>query len=147
VRTSRANFNFWVYHPFNTQHPFVRLMPYDICSTELQELDVSPVASNLTYVDISRWVWSLSLVSLLLSGQTHIVTWSFLSCVISCVCSLSYRNCMTSLPDWLSDSKKLEVLDVSHNNISELPPWWVSEWNCSGLCVQPHFSHSWTPDD
>ncbi|KAG1933639.1 PH domain leucine-rich repeat-containing protein phosphatase [Pimephales promelas] len=60
-------------------------------NNELQELDVSPVASNLTYVDISR-------------------------------------NCMTSLPDWLSDSKKLEVLDISHNNIAELPPWLL----CSG---------------
>ncbi|KAK7162522.1 hypothetical protein R3I93_006748 [Phoxinus phoxinus] len=60
-------------------------------NNELQELDVSPAASNLTYVDISR-------------------------------------NCMTSLPDWLSDSRKLEVLDVSHNNIAELPPWLL----CSG---------------
>ncbi len=36
---------------------------------------------------------------------------------------LSRRNCMKALPDWLSDSKKLEVLDVSHNHITELPPW------------------------
>uniref|UniRef100_A0A672M8N8 PH domain and leucine rich repeat protein phosphatase 1 n=1 Tax=Sinocyclocheilus grahami TaxID=75366 RepID=A0A672M8N8_SINGR len=28
-----------------------------------------------------------------------------------------------ALPDWLSDSRKLEVLDVSHNHIAELPPW------------------------
>ncbi|XP_016355561.1 PH domain leucine-rich repeat-containing protein phosphatase 1-like [Sinocyclocheilus anshuiensis] len=33
------------------------------------------------------------------------------------------RNCMKALPDWLSDSRKLEVLDVSHNHITELPPW------------------------
>ncbi|XP_016113211.1 PH domain leucine-rich repeat-containing protein phosphatase 1-like [Sinocyclocheilus grahami] len=33
------------------------------------------------------------------------------------------RNCMKALPDWLSDSRKLEVLDVSHNHIAELPPW------------------------
>ncbi|KAA0718488.1 PH domain leucine-rich repeat protein phosphatase 1 [Triplophysa tibetana] len=60
-------------------------------NNELEVLDVSPVASNLTYMDISR-------------------------------------NCMKSLPDWLSESKKLEVLDVSHNNITELPSWLF----CSG---------------
>lgn len=31
------------------------------------------------------------------------------------------RNLMESLPDWLCEAKKLEVLDVSHNLISELP--------------------------
>ncbi|KAK2901484.1 hypothetical protein QQF64_014301 [Cirrhinus molitorella] len=60
-------------------------------NNELQELDVSPAASNLTYVDVSR-------------------------------------NCMKALPDWLSDSRKLEVLDVSHNHVAELPPWLL----CSG---------------
>lgn len=57
----------------------------------LQELDVSPVASNLAHMDISR-------------------------------------NCMKSLPNWLSESRKLEVLDVSHNHINELPSWLF----CSG---------------
>ncbi|XP_051553414.1 PH domain leucine-rich repeat-containing protein phosphatase 1-like [Myxocyprinus asiaticus] len=60
-------------------------------SNELQEVEVNPVASNLTYMDISR-------------------------------------NCMKILPDWLSDSRKLEVLDVSHNHITELPAWLL----CSG---------------
>ncbi|XP_051557049.1 PH domain leucine-rich repeat-containing protein phosphatase 1-like [Myxocyprinus asiaticus] len=55
-------------------------------NNELQELEVNPVASNLTYMDISR-------------------------------------NYMKALPDWLSDSRKLEVLDVSHNHITELPAW------------------------
>lgn len=31
------------------------------------------------------------------------------------------RNHMESLPDWLCEAKKLEVLDVSHNLITELP--------------------------
>lgn len=31
------------------------------------------------------------------------------------------RNHMESLPDWLWEAKKLEVLDVSHNLITELP--------------------------
>lgn len=35
----------------------------------------------------------------------------------------SCRNNMESLPDWLCEAKKLEVLDVSHNLIAELPPW------------------------
>ncbi|XP_067109223.1 PH domain leucine-rich repeat-containing protein phosphatase 1 [Osmerus mordax] len=51
---------------------------------DLRELNVSPVPSNLTYMDIS---W----------------------------------NCMEVLPDWLCESKKLEVLDVSHNLITQLP--------------------------
>nr|XP_055057096.1 PH domain leucine-rich repeat-containing protein phosphatase 1 [Misgurnus anguillicaudatus] len=58
-------------------------------NNELHEFDVSPAASNLTYMDLSR-------------------------------------NCLTSLPDWLSESRKLEVLDVSHNHITELPPWLLS---------------------
>lgn len=33
----------------------------------------------------------------------------------------SCRNHMESLPDWLVEAKKLEVLDVSHNLITELP--------------------------
>ncbi|KAG5849870.1 hypothetical protein ANANG_G00076280 [Anguilla anguilla] len=31
------------------------------------------------------------------------------------------RNRLESLPDWVCESKKLEVLDVSHNHICELP--------------------------
>ncbi|KAM4604845.1 PH domain leucine-rich repeat protein phosphatase 1 [Polymixia lowei] len=53
-------------------------------NNELGQLDVCPVPSNLSYMDISR-------------------------------------NRMESLPDWLCESKKLEVLDVSHNLITELP--------------------------
>lgn len=41
-------------------------------------------------------------------------------------CFPSCRNHMESLPDWLCEAKKLEVLDVSHNIIAELPPWWVT---------------------
>ncbi|KAG8442479.1 hypothetical protein GDO86_011320 [Hymenochirus boettgeri] len=29
------------------------------------------------------------------------------------------RNCLSSLPEWVSESKSLEVLDVSHNHLSE----------------------------
>uniref|UniRef100_A0A8C4ZQ92 PH domain and leucine rich repeat protein phosphatase 1 n=1 Tax=Gadus morhua TaxID=8049 RepID=A0A8C4ZQ92_GADMO len=53
-------------------------------SNELQQLDITPVPSNLTFMDISR-------------------------------------NRLEVLPDWLCESKKLEVLDVSHNLITELP--------------------------
>ncbi|XP_011485210.1 PH domain leucine-rich repeat-containing protein phosphatase 1 [Oryzias latipes] len=53
-------------------------------NNELRQLDVSPVPSNLSYMDVSR-------------------------------------NNLESLPDWLVDSKRLEVLDVSHNLVTELP--------------------------
>ncbi|CAL8279523.1 unnamed protein product [Lota lota] len=53
-------------------------------SNELQQLDITPVPSNLSFMDISR-------------------------------------NRLEVLPDWLCESKKLEVLDVSHNLITELP--------------------------
>ncbi|KAG7275147.1 hypothetical protein CRUP_015801 [Coryphaenoides rupestris] len=51
---------------------------------ELQQLDINPVPSSLSYMDVSR-------------------------------------NRLEALPDWLCESKKLEVLDVSHNLITELP--------------------------
>ncbi|XP_036374941.1 PH domain leucine-rich repeat-containing protein phosphatase 1 [Megalops cyprinoides] len=53
-------------------------------SNELCQLEVSPVPSNLTYIDVSR-------------------------------------NRLESVPEWLSESRQLEVLDISHNRISELP--------------------------
>ncbi|KAM6948577.1 PH domain leucine-rich repeat protein phosphatase 1 [Aplochiton taeniatus] len=55
-----------------------------VSNNELRELCVTPVPSNLTYMDISR-------------------------------------NRMEALPDWLCESRKLEVLDVSHNLLTELP--------------------------
>lgn len=33
----------------------------------------------------------------------------------------SSRNNLESLPDWLVEAKRLEVLDVSHNLVTELP--------------------------
>ncbi|KAJ8336823.1 hypothetical protein SKAU_G00380430 [Synaphobranchus kaupii] len=53
-------------------------------ANKLCQLEVSPVPSNLTCMDVSR-------------------------------------NRLESLPDWLCESKQLEVLDVSHNRICELP--------------------------
>lgn len=35
--------------------------------------------------------------------------------------SLLNRNLLEYLPDWVCDSRKIEVLDVSHNLLSELP--------------------------
>lgn len=45
----------------------------------------------------------------------------------------SCRNCMESLPDWLCEAKKLEVLDVSHNLITELPARSVCP-TCTKVC-------------
>nr|XP_033785214.1 PH domain leucine-rich repeat-containing protein phosphatase 1 isoform X1 [Geotrypetes seraphini] len=53
-------------------------------TNELVHLEISPVPSFLTFMDISR-------------------------------------NRLENLPDWICDSKKLEVLDVGHNQICELP--------------------------
>ncbi|KPP65123.1 hypothetical protein Z043_116481 [Scleropages formosus] len=53
-------------------------------SNEICQLEICPMPSNLTYMDVSR-------------------------------------NRLESLPEWLCDSKKLEVLDVNHNQLSQLP--------------------------
>ncbi|MEE6465238.1 hypothetical protein FKM82_006504 [Ascaphus truei] len=53
-------------------------------SNELTHLDVYPVPTHLTFMDVSR-------------------------------------NRLDGLPEWVSESKSLEVLDVSHNYLRELP--------------------------
>ncbi|XP_065788936.1 PH domain leucine-rich repeat-containing protein phosphatase 1 isoform X2 [Muntiacus reevesi] len=53
-------------------------------SNELVQLDVCPVPSYLSYMDVSR-------------------------------------NCLENVPEWVCESRKLEVLDVGHNQICELP--------------------------
>ncbi|XP_041103927.1 PH domain leucine-rich repeat protein phosphatase 1-like [Polyodon spathula] len=55
-----------------------------ISSNVLSQLEVYPVPSYLTYMDVSR-------------------------------------NHLESLPEWVCESKKLEVLDIGHNQICELP--------------------------
>lgn len=91
----------------NPQHPTARLMLYDICFTELQELDMSPVASNLTYVDISRLLWLLSLASLSLSDVESLkpISWhEVLSCASSavCVCFLTGTVWSLCLIGWVT---------------------------------------------
>lgn len=41
-----------------------------------------------------------------------------------------HRNHLESLPEWVCDSRKLEVLDVGHNRIRELPARWVLQTCC-----------------
>ncbi|CAH7190335.1 Phlpp1 [Phodopus roborovskii] len=53
-------------------------------SNELVQLDVYPVPSYLSYMDVSR-------------------------------------NCLENVPEWVCESRKLEVLDIGHNQICELP--------------------------
>ncbi|GAB1285317.1 PH domain leucine-rich repeat-containing protein phosphatase 1 [Apodemus speciosus] len=55
-------------------------------SNELVQLDVYPVPSYLSYMDVSREL-----------------------------------NCLESVPEWVCESRKLEVLDIGHNQICELP--------------------------
>ncbi|KAK1172449.1 PH domain leucine-rich repeat-containing protein phosphatase 1-like [Acipenser oxyrinchus oxyrinchus] len=55
-----------------------------VSSNELSQLEVYPVPSYLTYMDVSR-------------------------------------NHLESLPEWVCESRKLEVLDIGHNQICELP--------------------------
>ncbi|XP_066438656.1 PH domain leucine-rich repeat-containing protein phosphatase 2 [Eleutherodactylus coqui] len=35
------------------------------------------------------------------------------------------RNCLSSVPDWVCDAKKLEALDLSWNLLTELPLWLI----------------------
>lgn len=42
-------------------------------------------------------------------------------CVCDCVCVCWDRNLLEYLPDWVCDCRKIEMLDVTHNLLSELP--------------------------
>uniref|UniRef100_A0AAY4AW96 PPM-type phosphatase domain-containing protein n=1 Tax=Denticeps clupeoides TaxID=299321 RepID=A0AAY4AW96_9TELE len=57
----------------------------------------------------------------------HASSNDWLNCnTVSLIVSTFYRNRMENIPDGLSESKKLEVLDISHNQITELLPWLLS---------------------
>lgn len=36
-----------------------------------------------------------------------------------------FRNRLENVPEWICESRKLEVLDIGHNQICELPARWV----------------------
>lgn len=54
---------------------------------ELEVLDVSPMASNLTYMDISRWVWVLSCLHFLKKQSTTFI------CFTKCVLTSTLDSC------------------------------------------------------
>ncbi|CAH2284123.1 PH domain leucine-rich repeat-containing phosphatase 1 [Pelobates cultripes] len=97
----------------------------DLRNNSISELDVTSL-SNLEVLHCER----NTLNSLKISGYflkalyassnelTHLD-------VFPIPCHLTYmdisRNGLNSLPEWVSESKNLEVLDVSHNHLSELP--------------------------
>ncbi|KAI1901335.1 hypothetical protein AGOR_G00033250 [Albula goreensis] len=97
----------------------------DLRDNVLQDLDVS-IFPRLEVLHCER----NSLTSLLLRGGPLKALYASANelCqleVSSVPCNLTYadvsRNRLESVPDWLSESKQLEVLDISHNQISELP--------------------------
>ncbi|CAB1317396.1 unnamed protein product [Coregonus sp. 'balchen'] len=98
-------------------------------NNELQELDVSPVPSNLTYMDISRnrmeaipeWLCEIKKLEVL-DISHNLVT----ELPARLLCSSSLRklsaghNHLQKLPERV-ERPLLEVLDVQHNQLAELP--------------------------
>ncbi|XP_053322188.1 PH domain leucine-rich repeat-containing protein phosphatase 1 [Spea bombifrons] len=97
----------------------------DLRDNKMTELDVTAF-SNLEVLHCER----NHLTSLKISG--YFLKALYASCneladvdVYPAPCHLTYidisRNDLDCLPEWVTDSKNLEVLDVSHNHLSELP--------------------------
>uniref|UniRef100_A0A4W5KIX5 protein-serine/threonine phosphatase n=1 Tax=Hucho hucho TaxID=62062 RepID=A0A4W5KIX5_9TELE len=98
-------------------------------NNDLQELDVSPVPSNLTYMDISRnrmeavpeWLCEIKKLEVL-DLSHNLVT----ELPARLLCSSSLRklnaghNHLQKLPERV-ERPLLEVLDVQHNQLAELP--------------------------
>ncbi|XP_055722648.1 PH domain leucine-rich repeat-containing protein phosphatase 1-like [Salvelinus fontinalis] len=98
-------------------------------NNDLQELDVSPVPSNLTYMDISRnrmeavpeWLCEIKKLEVL-DLSHNLVT----ELPARLLCSSSLRklsaghNHLQKLPERI-ERPLLEVLDVQHNQLAELP--------------------------
>uniref|UniRef100_A0A8C8K433 protein-serine/threonine phosphatase n=1 Tax=Oncorhynchus tshawytscha TaxID=74940 RepID=A0A8C8K433_ONCTS len=98
-------------------------------NNDLQELDVSPVPSNLTYMDISRnrmeavpeWLCEIKKLEVL-DLSHNLVT----ELPARLLCSSSLRklsaghNQLQKLPERV-ERPLLEVLDVQHNQLAELP--------------------------
>uniref|UniRef100_A0A6Q2YR27 protein-serine/threonine phosphatase n=1 Tax=Esox lucius TaxID=8010 RepID=A0A6Q2YR27_ESOLU len=98
-------------------------------NNELQELNVSPVPSNLTYLDLSRnqmeavpeWLCDIKKLEVL-DISHNLVT----ELPARLLCSISLRklsaghNHIQKLPERV-ERPLLEVLDVQHNQLAELP--------------------------
>uniref|UniRef100_A0A8C6UXT0 protein-serine/threonine phosphatase n=1 Tax=Neogobius melanostomus TaxID=47308 RepID=A0A8C6UXT0_9GOBI len=105
------------------------LMCLNSLSTELRQLDVSPVPSNLSYMDISRnrmesvpdWLCEAKKLEVL-DVSHNLIT----ELPARLLCSNSVRklsaghNQLQRLPDRV-ERPLLEVLDVQHNQLVELP--------------------------
>uniref|UniRef100_A0A8C5DR42 protein-serine/threonine phosphatase n=1 Tax=Gouania willdenowi TaxID=441366 RepID=A0A8C5DR42_GOUWI len=93
----------------------------DIRDNKLTELDVS-VFPRLELLHCERnHITSLKAKGCLLKGLYASNNIHKLFIIYHHHSFPSYRNHMESLPDWLCEAKKLEVLDMSHNLIAELP--------------------------
>uniref|UniRef100_A0A8C5PEW6 protein-serine/threonine phosphatase n=1 Tax=Leptobrachium leishanense TaxID=445787 RepID=A0A8C5PEW6_9ANUR len=97
----------------------------DLRNNHISELDVTAL-SNLEVLHCER----NRLTSLKISGYFLKALYASSNDltqldVYPVPCHLTYmdisRNCLDCLPEWVSESKNLEVLDVRHNHLSELP--------------------------
>uniref|UniRef100_A0A6I8Q6B2 protein-serine/threonine phosphatase n=1 Tax=Xenopus tropicalis TaxID=8364 RepID=A0A6I8Q6B2_XENTR len=89
----------------------------DLRDNKLTDLDVTAL-SNLEVLHCERnrlrclKISGFFLKALYASSNAGFTTF-FFNCL--------FRNCLHSLPEWFSESRNLEVLDVSHNHLNELP--------------------------
>ncbi|KAK0136080.1 PH domain leucine-rich repeat-containing protein phosphatase 1 [Merluccius polli] len=106
---------------------------------ELKQLEVEPVPESLTVLDLSRYdIAKLFIITTYLLQTSASAcapsSWSYslFLCVCVCVWGLcacaSSSNKLDSVPGWVCGCSRLEVLDINHNYVTELP----LQFLCSG---------------
>ncbi|XP_027034244.1 PH domain leucine-rich repeat-containing protein phosphatase 2 isoform X2 [Tachysurus fulvidraco] len=122
-----------------TLEPIKQLVQLDLRDNRLTELDLS-AACNLDMLHCERnQLEALTLSGFMLrslyASNNRLATISIYPVPNQLTHMDVSWNVMENLPDWVCDSRKLEVLDVSHNLLSELPVRLLSGLNLRKLLL------------
>jgi len=85
---------------------------------ELKLLEVQPVPENLSTLDLS-WYEDDEYLTVVFTVWKRRLCGCRLGADCSLFCFL--RNKLGCVPLWVCESSRLEVLDINHNSITELP--------------------------